>query len=102
MCSLMVCQVVGGLCICEGVLKGSAQEREPADHHDGPGLVPLVTSPRVLLPLVTVSMAAITVGWLESLLSLHLTAQFSLSLSAVGLCFLLWSVVYTAGEDSSF
>ena len=99
----MVCQVVGGLCICEGVLKGSAQEREAlaADHDDGPGLLPLVTAPRLLLPLVTVSMAAITTGWLESLLSLHLTAQFSLSLSAVGLCFLLWSVVYTAGEDSS-
>ena len=55
----------------------------------------------MLLLLITVSMAAITVGWLESLLSLYLTHQFSLSLSAVGLCFLLWSVVYTAGEDFS-
>ena len=60
--------------------------------------MPLLTSPRVLLPLVTVSVAAITVGWLESLLSLYLTSTFSLSLSAVGLCFLLWSVVYTAGD----
>ena len=91
--------MVGSLCIFEGVLTGSQQEREPpgADH-PSPGLLPLLTSPRVLLPLVTVSVAAITVGWLESLLSLFLTSTFSLSLSAVGLCFLLWSVFYTAGD----
>ena len=97
------CQVVSGLCICGGVLKDSHQKKEPqaANHHNGPGLLPLVTVPKILLLLVTVSMAAISTGWLESLLSLYLTHQFSLSLSAVGLCFLLWSVVYTAGEDFS-
>ena len=100
---LFFCQVVSGLCICGGVLKDSHQKKEPlaTDHHNGPGLLPLITVPKILLLLVTVSMAAISTGWLESLLSLYLTHQFSLSLSAVGLCFLLWSVVYTAGEDFS-
>ena len=84
-------------------MEGNHQEKESlaTDHHNGPGLLPLVTSPQVLLLLITVSMSAINVSWLESLLSLYLTHQFSLSLSAVGLCFLLWSVVYTAGEDFS-
>ena len=79
----------------------SNQEKEPlaADHDNGPGLLPLVTSPRVFLLLITVSMSAVNVSWLESLLSLYLTSQFSLSLSAVGFCFLLWSVVNTAGKD---
>ena len=84
------------------MLKDSHQKKEPlaTDHHNGPGLLPLVTVPKILLLLVTVSMAAVSTGWLESLLSLYLTSQFSLSLSAVGFCFLLWSVVNTAGEDS--
>ena len=82
-------------------MEGSNQKKEPpaADHDNGAGLLPLVTAPRVLLLLVTVSMSAVNVSWLESLLSLYLTSQFSLSLSAVGFCFLLWSVVNTAGED---
>ena len=99
-----MCQGVGGLCILVGVHQGNGGGSEPSEAEPASPLSPrprlstLLASPRLLLPLVSVTVAAVTVGWLESLLSLFLTSTFSLSLSAVGLCFLLWSVVYTAGE----
>ena len=82
----------------ETLVEADTEVSEDCEVVPRPGLLPLLTSPQVLLPLLTLSMAAITVGWLESLLSIYLAATFSLSVASVGLCFLLWSVVYTAGK----
>ena len=56
---------------------------------------PLVRDVRVMVPLLSATTAALTIGYIESLLELHLQT-FSLSVSSVGLCFLTMSLTYTA------
>ena len=57
-------------------------------------LVPLLQDLRVVVPLLSATTAALTIGYIESLLELHLQT-FSLSVSSVGLCFLAMSLTYT-------
>ena len=57
-------------------------------------LVPLLQDLAVVVPLLSATTAALTIGYIESLLELHLQT-FSLSVSWVGLCFLAMSLTYT-------
>ena len=57
-------------------------------------LLPLLQDLRVVVPLLSATTAAITIGYIESLLELHLQT-FSISMSWVGLCFLAMSLTYT-------
>ena len=57
-------------------------------------LLPLLQDLAVVVPLLSATTAALTIGYIESLLELHLQT-FSLSVSWVGLCFLAMSLTYT-------
>ena len=58
-------------------------------------MFPLLQDLRVMVPLLSASSAALSIGYMESLLELHLQT-FSISVSSVGLCFLAMSLTYTA------
>ena len=57
-------------------------------------MFPLLQDLRVMVPLLSASSAALSIGYMESLLELHLQT-FSISVSSVGLCFLAMSLTYT-------
>ena len=58
-------------------------------------MLPLLKSPHVIIALLCATTAAFAIGFIESLLELHLE-KFSLSINSIGLCFLAMSATYTA------
>ena len=83
----------GAVCVWRCVPPGSPE----GDHPASCSPLPLLLSPGVLLSLASVAAAAVSVSYVESLLSLYLTT-FGLSLTHTGLCFLALAVMYTLGR----
>ena len=52
--------------------------------------------PEAAAALVSASAAALTIGYVESLLEVHLDTTFRLSVAATGLCFLAMALAYTS------
>ena len=71
-----------------------AEEEMEASNLSSLAILPLLVDLTVLVPLLSATTAAITIGFIESLLELHLET-FSISVSSVGLCFLAMSLTYT-------
>ena len=71
-----------------------AEDQMEASSLSPPALLPLLADLTVLVPLLSATTAAVTIGFIESLLELHLQT-FSISVSSVGLCFLAMSLTYT-------
>ena len=57
-------------------------------------MLPLLRNPNVLIALLSATSAAFAIGYIESLLELHLQT-FSLQVTSIGLCFLAMSGAYT-------
>ena len=57
-------------------------------------MLPLLSNPNVMIALMSATSAAFAVGFIESLLELHLQI-FSLDLTLVGLCFFVIACTYT-------
>ena len=58
-------------------------------------VLPILRHPAALVSLTSACVAALTIGYMESLLELHLEV-FSLSVTATGLCFLAMALAYTS------
>ena len=56
----------------------------------------VLAQPEAAAALVSASAAALTIGYVESLLELHLDTTFRLSVAATGLCFLAMALAYTS------
>ena len=84
----------GAVCVWRCVPPGSPEEDQPPAPCSP---LPLLLSPGVQLSLASVAAAAVSVSYVESLLSLYL-ATFPLSLTHTGLCFLALAVMYTLGR----
>ena len=57
-------------------------------------MLPLLQDPNVVIALLSASTAAFAIGYIESLLEMHLE-KFSLNVTSIGLCFLAMSCAYT-------
>ena len=56
----------------------------------------VLAQPEAAAALVSASAAALTIGYVESLLELHLDTTLRLSVAATGLCFLAMALAYTS------
>ena len=56
----------------------------------------VLAQPEAAAALVSASAAALTIGYVESLLELDLDTTFRLSVAATGLCFLAMALAYTS------
>ena len=65
------------------------------DERSSSHIVPILRDHGALVSLMSATTAALTIGYLESLLELHLETMFAVSVTTVGLCFLTMSVAYT-------
>ena len=63
-------------------------------HTQSSVMLPLLRNPTVLIALTSATCAAFAIGYIESLLELHLEI-FALEVSSIGLCFLAMSGSYT-------
>ena len=59
-------------------------------------ILPILRSSGSLISLISASVAALTIGYIESLLVLYLQTTFSLSVTNISLCFLSMAVSYTS------
>ena len=70
-------------------------EQEVSSQRSSSLILPILRDYPALLSLISASAAALTIGFLESLLELFLEESFSLSVTGAGLCFLVMAVSYT-------
>ena len=72
-------------------------EREAKDSEDTTesSILPILKHPACLISLASASASALTSGYVESLLELHLET-FSISVSSIGFCFLAMALSYTS------
>ena len=93
----MAATVTGVLCVWKCVpVDGITPENE---FESSSSILPVLRNASALVSLLSVTTASISVGFVESLLTLYLDI-FSLSVLNIGLCFLVIAVIYTLGNTS--
>ena len=88
--------MTGGLSVwvCRSVTQEAETSQQVLD--DGHSILPILRSSGSLISLISASVAALTIGYIESLLVLYLQTTFSLSVTNISLCFLSMAVSYTS------
>ena len=80
--------------VCRSVTQEAETSQQVLD--DGHSILPILRSSGSLISLISASVAALTIGYIESLLVLYLQTTFSLSVTNISLCFLSMAVSYTS------